>query len=50
MSIVQTQLNGVDVDQLTNTIAAIKENPELARFTFWAQTEWQGGARSRTRI
>lgn len=47
---VNAQLNGVDVEQLTTTISKIKENPDLARFTFRAETQWQGGARSRTRI
>ncbi len=46
----QQQLNGVDVDQLLETINAIKENPSLANFRFRARTEWVEGARSRTRI
>lgn len=43
-------LNGVDVDQLMDTIAAIKDQPELAHFEFRAHTEWIDGARSRTEI
>jgi len=43
-------LNGIDVDQLTDTVGAIKENPELAHFEFRAHTEWLDGARSRTEI
>ena len=43
-------LNGVDVERLIGTVNAIKENPELARFQFRAQTEWVGGGYSRTRI
>lgn len=46
----QQQINGVDVDQLTSTIEAIKDDPSLARFQFRAETEWTGGGRSRTRI
>jgi uncharacterized OsmC-like protein len=42
--------NGVDVDRLLQTIDAVKESPELARFKFRAETEWLEGARSRTRI
>jgi uncharacterized OsmC-like protein len=47
---VQSQHNGIDVDRLTATIAQIEENPDLARFAFRAHTQWQGGARSRTRV
>jgi uncharacterized OsmC-like protein len=45
-----TQINGVNVDQLMDTINAIKENPDLARFQFRAHNEWLGGGRSRTMI
>ncbi len=44
------QINGVDVEQLTATVGAIKENPSVAKFRFRAQTEWIEGGRSRTRI
>ena len=47
---VKTSLNGVDVDQLAETINHIEENPELARFKFSAETEWVDGGHSRTRI
>ena len=43
-------LNGVDVGQLTDTIAAIENDHGLARFQFQAHTVWEGGGRSRTRI
>jgi uncharacterized OsmC-like protein len=43
-------LNGVDVAQLTDTIAAIENDPALARFQFQAHTVWEGGGRCRTRI
>ncbi|MHB1135054.1 MAG: OsmC family protein [Chloroflexota bacterium] len=43
-------LNGVDVARLVGTIEAVKENPALARFKFRAETEWLGGARSRTKV
>ena len=43
-------LNGVDVQQLVDTINAIKENPELARFTFQAHNRWLGGGHSQTQI
>lgn len=43
-------MNGVNVGQLVETIGAIRETPELARFRFRARSEWQGGGRSRTEI
>lgn len=46
----QGALNGVDVDQLTRTIGAIQERPELARFEFRAHTDWIDGGHSRTTI
>ncbi len=44
------QMNGVDVDQLTETIHAIEENANLAQFQFRAKTEWVEGGHSRTWI
>jgi len=46
----QTNLNGVNVDQLVATVNAIKQNPDLARFQFRAHNEWIGGGHSRTSI
>jgi uncharacterized OsmC-like protein len=46
----QQAQNGVDVAQLTETIGAIQQNPELAEFQFRATNTWLGGGRSRTRI
>lgn len=43
-------LNDVNVDQLVQTIDAIKEEPDLARFQFRAHNTWMGGGRSSTRI
>jgi uncharacterized OsmC-like protein len=45
-----TIVNGVSVDQLLGTIAAVKDNPDLARCRFRAQTEWISGGQSRTKI
>ena len=33
--------NGIDVDQLVGTIAAIKDDPSLAAFTFLATSSWE---------
>jgi uncharacterized OsmC-like protein len=45
-----TIANGVNVAQLVETIDLIKNRPELARFTFRSETEWESGGRTRTRI
>jgi uncharacterized OsmC-like protein len=42
--------NGVNVDQLVQTIEAVKESPDLAKFQFRATTKWMGGGHSRTTI
>lgn len=41
-------LNGVNVNQLVDTIDAVKDNPNLGYFKFKAETEWLGGGHSRT--
>lgn len=46
----QTNLNGVHVDQLMETIEHIKNEPELARFKFRATNQWINGGHSRTKI
>ena len=43
-------VNGVNVDQLVGTIQAVKENPDLAKCKFRAETEWINGGHSQTRI
>ncbi len=45
-----TTLNGVNVDQLVETIDIVKSQPGVAKFKFRAQNEWIEGARSRTSI
>ena len=35
--------NGVNVDQLVETIGAVKSNPELAKFEFRAKNKWIDG-------
>lgn len=45
-----TELNGIDVQRLKETIGHIQENPGLAKFAFRARTSWAGGARTRTKI
>lgn len=42
--------NGVDVDALNATIAAIEETPVLATFRFRATNRWLGGDRNRSTV
>jgi uncharacterized OsmC-like protein len=42
--------NGVNVDQLIDTVNAIKDKPDLAHFHFQATNEWISGGHSRTTI
>lgn len=48
----QTQniINGVNVEQLKNTVAAITEKPSLATFRFRAENKWLGGGHNRSSI
>lgn len=43
-------MNGVDVPTLLGTIGAVGAQPELAKFTFRANSEWVNGTHSRARI
>jgi uncharacterized OsmC-like protein len=45
-----TSTNGIDVDQLLQTVDAIKSDPTLASFTFRAETSWREGTHSVSRI
>ena len=45
-----TVKNGVDVRTLVETIDAIKQNAELARFTFRARTDWRDGTSAEAEI
>lgn len=43
-------VNGVDLNALTDTIRAIKAEPELAAFKFGLENEWAGGGANVSRI
>lgn len=45
-----SHLNGVDLEQLEETIQHVKENNELAHFEFRAESTWENGGASRTEI
>ncbi len=46
----QTLLNGVNVNQLVETIGAIKDQPGIAKFQFRAKNHWVEGGYSKTTI
>ena len=43
-------VNGVDVTALGATVAAVQENPEIAKFQFRAKNKWLGGGHNRSEI
>ncbi len=43
-------LNGINVTQLTETIEAIRKNPEIARFKFRATNRWVEGTHNRATV
>jgi len=43
-------LNGVDVEQLTETIELIKKQPEIAKFKFRATNTWVEGTHNRATV
>ena len=43
-------VNGVNVDQLVQTVNLIKDKPDIAKFTFRAKNEWINGGHSKTTI
>ena len=44
------RLNGLDLETMTGTIAAIEADPVLARFEFRATNRWVDGGENRSRI
>ena len=46
----QTIVNGINVDELLDTIEAIKEQPELGKFQFRASNQWINGTHNRTTV
>jgi uncharacterized OsmC-like protein len=43
-------VNGVPVERLQATVAAVQANPELAKFQFRARNRWLSGGHNRTRV
>jgi uncharacterized OsmC-like protein len=46
----EKRVNGVNVDQLAETIRAIEDTPSLAKFKFRAQNEWLDGGHNQSTI
>ena len=46
----QKNINGVNVDELLNTIDAIKSDKSIAKFKFSAKNEWKNGGHNRTTV
>jgi len=44
------QRNGLDLQAMTDTVAALKRDPALARFQFRAKNQWIGGGENRSTI
>jgi uncharacterized OsmC-like protein len=44
------EVNGINVEQLFNTIEAIKKKPEIAGFKFRATNKWIGGTHNRATV
>jgi len=49
MQDVQT-MNGLNLEQMTQTVQALTDDPELARFEFRARNSWISGGENRSRI
>src|SRR3974390_478220 len=43
-------INGVPVQDLLNTIEAVKKSPSIARFKFRIRNEWEGASKNRSHV
>jgi uncharacterized OsmC-like protein len=50
MTVSTNVTNGVDIDGLTKTIQAVKEQPEMAKFNFNVSNRWLGGSHNRSTV
>jgi len=46
----ENRVNGLNLDILTETLGAIKRDPELGKCRFRARNKWMGGSQNRTTI
>lgn len=47
---VQQTLNGLDLEQMAQTVTALKDNPSLAQFQFRAANKWINGGENQSTI
>jgi uncharacterized OsmC-like protein len=47
---IRTTCNGLDIERMGETLAALKSDPALARFEFRARNRWVGGGENRSTI
>lgn len=50
MNKTNTHLNGFDLNAIDNTINALKENPNIAKFKFRVKNKWNSGVRNTSSI
>lgn len=50
MQAVDTKINGIDVEALKQTMAAISEDPQRGNARFHVKTNWRNGTKSDTRV
>lgn len=50
MQTMKQTLNGLDLEQMTSTVAALQADPDLARFQFRARNRWIDGGENRSLI
>ena len=48
--VVTARVNGVPVDDLANTVEAIKATPSIAKFNFRIRNQWLDAARNRSTV
>lgn len=46
----QNNVNGINVDQIMQTVQALKDQPSLGAFQFRAENQWIGGTHNRSTI
>ncbi|MDH4101440.1 MAG: OsmC family protein [Nitrospirota bacterium] len=48
--VIEKKVNGVDLALIQNTVNAIDETPDLARFTFRLHNKWKKGGHNRSKV
>jgi len=50
MKTMEMTLNGLELEQMQDTVAAIEARPEMAKFQFRTRNRWIGGGENRSAI